>query len=403
MCFCCCCCCNCCNSFSSRCIEFSIFILCICSFVFSILNMTFIKWTHLQSITFILIMIQVLFSSIITLSSVFIIIYRFKGVINQKRNSMGICLARIGLIISFATFFITIVSESMVQSDLNTTDHPCKNYNKDKNVVYFQNGRLLSTDSDNDYCKDKSNNYNAKICENIEYTISYLSSTILECCSFLLIFFWFNDLRRIKEKVDGTLSIYGGEGGFYLSKNKYIKKNVNFRDKNENQINENDSNFNSVNRYFNQNNSERPQVILVKNNNTNRNKLRLSQPLNMNFVRKKKQNFIRNLRQEMKEGIESIEEEDSSESKENENNNRNNNDNKNKIKKEENFKVSIYNNKKRENDLYKRTSIKKHNTNLSSNKNKIKEIHNIEKDITNIEEIKENNNDMCDLDLYSDK
>ena len=239
-------------------------------------------------------MIQVLFSSIITLSSVFIIIYRFKGVINQKRNSMGICLARIGLIISFATFFITIVSESMVQSDLNTTDHPCKNYNKDKNVVYFQNGRLLSTDSDNDYCKDKSNNYNAKICENIEYTISYLSSTILECCSFLLIFFWFNDLRRIKEK-------------------------------------------------------------------------------------------------------------DSSESKENENNNRNNNDNKNKIKKEENFKVSIYNNKKRENDIYKRTSIKKHNTNLSSNKNKIKEIHNIEKDITNIEEIKENNNDMCDLDLYSDK
>lgn len=300
---------------------------------------------------------------------------------------MGTCLARIGLFISIISFFITIISESLVQSDLYDTDHPCKDIKNQDREIYFRNVRILSTKANIEFCKDKSRDYNAKICENIEYNISYLSSTIIEFCTFFLICLWFNDLRRIKEKVDGMLSVYGGEDSSYYS-NKYTKKHMNFKDKNENemQIIENDSNINSMNRFFKQNQIQ-PQVILVKNDNR-KNQIRLSQPININVSKNSKQNFIRNLRKEMKDAIESIDEEDSSECKEKENNNQNNNNDKdrNKEEKEDNSKISILNKNKDENNIY--------NKNINNNNDK-------ENTNTNVEEVKENTIDMNDL--YSNK
>ena len=411
MCLCFCCCCNCCNSFSSRCIECSILILSTCTFIFSLLNIIFIKWSHLETASFILIMILVIFSLIIFLSSGIILLYRFRGVINKRRNSRGACLARIGLFITIISFFITIISESLVQSDLNDVDHPCKNIKNREQEVYFRNVRILSNNANIEFCKDKSSDYNANICENIEYNISYLSSAIIAFCTFFLICLWFNDLRRIKEKVDGMLSIYDGGGSFFYS-NKYTKNHMNFKDKNENEIQnemqiiENDSNTNSVNRIFNQN-SIQPQVVLVKNDNR-KNQIRLSQPININFSKKSKQNFIRSLRQEMKDAIESIDEEDSSECKEKDSiNNSNNNNGKDskKEEKEDNLKISIYNKNNDENNIYKKQNDKKnyhiHYDTKNKNNNNVNNNDDKENTNTNVEEIKENAIDMNDL--YSNK
>ena len=403
----CCCCCNCCNSFSSICIEFSILIISVCSFVFSILNISMIKWTHLKTASFVMLILLVIFSTIITMSSVCIIIYRFRKVINKKRNSMGVCLARISLFLTIISFFMVIISESMVQSNLSETDHPCKSYNynsqtENADVIYFRNIRLLFSD---DFCKDKSKDYDAKICSNVEYTMSYLSSTVLEFCFLFLIFLWFNDLRRIKERVDGALALYGGGGGGeYYSKHRN-KKNNNYKDKEEQQINEaeSNSNSNSMNRCFNQNNSSRPQVVLVKNNN---HKARLSQQINLNFVKKSKQNFIRNMRQEIQNAIESIDEEDSSENKEREKeSNSEYSNNKNDERKDNNVKVSIYNNKKGENNIYKKAYEKNNNQNHYNMKHNLNENNIFDKDnISNSHDggDKDNTVDMQE-DIYSNK
>ena len=266
----CCCCCNCCNSFSSKCIELSIFFLSSFTFISSILEISFIKWNHLTSISFTLLIILVLLSTIMTVVSITILIYRFKKIINKKRNSMAICLARIGLLISIASFFISIIAESMIQSNFNEINHPCKNYNNQNNdVIYFRNIRILSNDNNKELCKGKNNNYDAKICSNLEYTISYLCATIIELSTLILIFLWFNDLRRLKEKVDGMLTIYGGST--YLSKNNYIEnRNINFKENDDNKNNEINE-FDSVNRYFNHQNSNsiQSQVISVTNNKKN--------------------------------------------------------------------------------------------------------------------------------------
>ena len=149
---------------------------------------------------------------------------------------MAICLARIGLLISIILFFMSIIVESMIQSKFNDINHPCKNYNnqlQNDDVIYFRNIRILTNNKNIELCKDKSSDYEEKICSNLEYTISYLSATIIECCTFILIFLCFNDLRRIKEKVDGALTLYGGST--YLSKSEYIKnKNINFKERDEN-------------------------------------------------------------------------------------------------------------------------------------------------------------------------
>ena len=145
-----------------------------------------------------------------TISSLTILFYRFKKVINKKRNSMAICLARIGLFISIVSFFISIITESMIQTKFNDLNHPCKNYNsqlQDDDVIYFRNIRILTNDKNKELCQDKNSDYDAKICSNLEYAISYISATILECCTLFLIFLCFNDLRRIKEKNNNKLKI----------------------------------------------------------------------------------------------------------------------------------------------------------------------------------------------------
>ena len=45
--------------------------------------------------------------------------------------------------------------------------------------------------------------------------MSYMTATIIEICSLLLCFFWYNDYRRIKEKIDGELPLYDNA---YMSK-----------------------------------------------------------------------------------------------------------------------------------------------------------------------------------------
>lgn len=374
MCFCFNCFCNCCNSFSSICVEITILILSIIQFMLSLLDIIIIKWNHIKTSPFVLLIMLILFSSIIILCSLSIIMSRIRRVINKKRNGLSACLARLGLLLSVTSLFIAIASETMVQQNFDEINYPCKtvNYNNYNNNLYLRYLRLLS--SDDEFCKDKYNDYNAQICSSLEYTVSYLSATIIEIISILLIFLWFNDLRRIKEKVNGSLNLYGD--GFINKDIVVEKKGYNFgNNNNEQQVNE----ANSLNK-LNQNQPNSSHIILTKNqknrrHTVNANRIRFSKS-NFNFPKNKdKKSYIKNIGQDIKKGIETIDEEEDS------------HDNKEKDKeksKQNDRKISIFKNNKKDN-IYK----KKH----YDTKNMTKIIENIEKEDsnnTNIEENKEN-------------
>ena len=326
----CCCICNCCNSYSSKCVELCILILSSITFICSYLNFLCIKWSHLTTLCAVLLIISMFFSTLLIVSSICINIFRYKGTINNSKNNFSIYISIISLILSILILLISLITESLVQTNFKDIDYPCKDLaiNDNSNVIIFRFLELLTIEQKKKLCQNKNIDYNAKICSNLEYTMSYLTSSIIEICSLLLCFFMYNDYRRIKEKIEGELPIYDNA---YLRKDLF-HNGINYK--------EGDEGAESSDRYLNKNILVQSNVVSVKNKNSNSTKKSDNSDRN---------NFIRNLRREMQEGIESLEE---SSDKDNENN------------KKLNFK------KNDDDKLYSEKSSKTNNDNSSQSNNK---------------------------------
>lgn len=213
----CCCCCNCCNSQTTKCIEMGIFTLTIISFVSSILGLSFIKWEHISKSCIIFWGILGIFSLLELLLICLIICWRTKKTINMSNNSCALCLSRLGLMMTIVGFFLAIISESLTKSYLDEYDHPCRylkdtyninNYTIDDSFYFNFRRQLVFTQAEKEeLCKKITDP--EKYFNNTTYTenlMSYISPSIYQVCCFLLWFFWFNDMRRIRSRVDGPMS-----------------------------------------------------------------------------------------------------------------------------------------------------------------------------------------------------
>ena len=330
----CCCFCNCCNSYSSKCIELCIFVLSSISFASSILGLISIKWPHLTNACIALQIIIIAFSTFLEVSSLLIITFRHKGTINNSRNTFSTYIALTCFILSIIIFIISLVVEGLVQANFNDIDYPCKDLSikNDPNVILFRGLSLdiLSKEEKKQFCQSKNSDYNAQILSKLEYTMSYLTSSIIEVCSLLLIFFFYNDYRRLRGKYDGELPIHDNP---YLNRELYAR-GINFQDNGEqNEPSE---------RNINQKNIGQSKVVLVDNKSNNLG--RKSQQIILKDNKENSQNnFIRSLRMEIKEALESLEEEsganenEKNEDKFNSEKNSENNSDKNNANKNNNF------------------------------------------------------------------
>jgi hypothetical protein len=176
---------------------------------------------------------------------------------------------------SLIIFIITLVSESLIQTNFNEINHPCKVYNiqinesKDNNKIYFRilsnirKVRYLSNiiNDKNEFCKDKDKNYNTKIISDFEYTASYFTASFIEFSCLILCFFWFNDSKRLKRKIDDALIINR------LDLNEIGKRQSIYRG----HIDPIDSYLSRNNPNFNQSSDYQSQAILVNNKKNRRN------------------------------------------------------------------------------------------------------------------------------------
>ena len=203
----------CCNSYSAKCLESNILVLSVICTISSIIPFTIIKLNHL-SLTSKIFSIILCFSTLIDLLSISLIIYwRNKGTINKKNNSNADCLAKIAIMFCVLSLICSIFVENLIKNNLNKLNYPCSKYiygiNNiiDNSIILFsENPNEKFSEEEKKLCEKVQNNrYNTKICSETEYIINYLSPSIIQFCTFLLLIFWYYDIRRIKQKIDGII------------------------------------------------------------------------------------------------------------------------------------------------------------------------------------------------------
>ena len=89
--------------------------------------------------------------------------------------------------------------------------------NENGEIIWFRNLASEDfSQEEKEFCETVHNKkYYAKICSTIEYIITYISTSFIEIFTIILTFLWHNDSRRIMARVDGALGnrkFFAGRG-----------------------------------------------------------------------------------------------------------------------------------------------------------------------------------------------
>ena len=212
MCFIFCCCCNWCNRYTSKCIEITILVLSIISLSVSIIALKFVDKDHYSKQGYACLIVVGVLIIILIFLIILILIWRYKSKINNTRNFAGSSLDIIGLILTIFAILFTGIWESFSISRFYDINNPCQsnesikiNKSNKRNLVLFLKRYLLTyKENKEEFCLENPN-YNANIISIFEYISVFVCSSILEIILLVLLYFWFNDFRRIKFLVDGAL------------------------------------------------------------------------------------------------------------------------------------------------------------------------------------------------------
>lgn len=265
------CCCDACSSYSSKCVEFFILIISFISFILSILAFLFIKKDHLRLINYIMLIVLLIFSFIILFAIFLIIIFRSRKTINTTQNKAALVFSVIGLIISIC-YFISMISEiSLIHSHYQEINHPCLSEDSDYDLIKNIDISKLEWESVQEFCIH-NRDYNIHIITIKEFLIAYSFATSLLGFMLILIYSWFNEYRRIKYLIDGSLH------DFKLQENKLEiinKKNKNDDDEDDDETIDNSNSKKDSKKTDSKNNKNKKNIkdgisIYISRNNDNK-------------------------------------------------------------------------------------------------------------------------------------
>ena len=99
----------------------------------------------------------------------------------------------------------------MIYSYYKELNHPCLLIDKNENSINISTEYYISSDIiTKDFCIDNPD-YSVNIVPIIEYIIPFVIAAILCIFNFILIYFWFNDFRRIKFLIEGSLNNFDAQ------------------------------------------------------------------------------------------------------------------------------------------------------------------------------------------------
>ena len=233
-----CCFCDYCNRYSSKCMELFIFIISFLSCGFTILEFFFIEKKHITLICFIVLIALIVFSFLILFSIIFILIWRYKQTINNKRHKIAEIFSIIGIVLTILYLICMVSLVSMMYTNFEFINHPCLDTERNENDIKVEDPNNnfpppKFEENKEEFCKEHPH-YNNHIVHIKEYIIAFAFAGVLCILNFLLIYSWFNVYRRIKFLINGSLNDFDAQ---QIQKNEE-KNNENEEDSNDKRINE---------------------------------------------------------------------------------------------------------------------------------------------------------------------
>ena len=131
--------------------------------------------------------------------------------ITTKRIKVGEGFSIAGLVITIFYLICIISLVSMMYTHYEELNHPCLLIDKNKNNINDYSEYDINSDIiTKDFCIENPD-YSVKIVPIIEYIIPFVIAAILCIFNFILIYFWFNDYRRIKFLIEGSLNDFDAQ------------------------------------------------------------------------------------------------------------------------------------------------------------------------------------------------
>jgi hypothetical protein len=218
-----------------------------------------------------MLIVLLIFSFIILFAIFLIIIFRSRKTINTTQNKAALVFSVIGLIISIC-YFISMISEiSLIHSHYQEINHPCLSEDSDNDLIKNIDISKLEWESVQEFCIH-NRDYNIHIITIKEFLIAYSFATSLLGFMLILIYSWFNEYRRIKYLIDGSLH------DFKLQENKLEiinKKNKNDDDEDDDETIDNSNSKKDSKKTDSKNNKNKKNIkdgisIYISRNNDNK-------------------------------------------------------------------------------------------------------------------------------------
>ena len=259
MCFVICTCCNSCNKYSSKCIEYSILIISSLSFIITLIGFFHINRDFITLLIHIIIIALMIFSFLILISIIFIVIWRYKQIINTKRNTIAEAFSVVGLLITIFYLIFIVSLMNLSYSNYQKINYPCSSFDRDESKIKSKSStddaHIPTFEENKDEFCIQNPDYFVDIVPLTEYIFSHVFSGILIIMKILLIYFWFNEFRRIKFLVDGPLNDFN----IREARKKYKNNNEEEKENsNEKRVNE------RINRKESQHNNRKLQILYAQ-------------------------------------------------------------------------------------------------------------------------------------------
>ena len=202
--------CCCCNKQKTECLETALIIFHTIEVIMLILGLILINWKIAKTISLIINIVILLFLLFNLTSAILFKVFREYDKIYTKYKKLCTIFAYISMILSALCFFLAILSESIISEKIYQYDHPCLYLLSDDDDN--TNRRLAIRDEDliKVYC-DSITSISDVFWHNRrsaykDILMPYICSTLIEIFSLLSVFFYYNDMKRIKYCIKGRMN-----------------------------------------------------------------------------------------------------------------------------------------------------------------------------------------------------